>query len=187
MLPPKGDNNAADGCFQMTGSSTHPASLSHELLLRDCEIQRTRGSGPGGQHRNKVETAIVITHRPTGVTGQASERRSQHKNREIAIDRLRANLAIEVRSAVNLEELPGELWSSRIRGGKVSISSSHFDFAVLLAEALDCITALAFDVPAAAQRLEVSTSQLIKFLKIEPNAFQIVNRQRKAVGLHPLK
>ena len=159
--------------------------LSEELLLRSCDIQRTRGSGPGGQHRNKVETAIVITHRPTGVTGQASERRSQHKNREVAIQRLRLNLALQVRTPV--EDPPSELWQSRIQSRKISVSSSHFDFAVLLAEAIDRITAMEFDVSAAAKHLSVSTSQLIKFLKVEPAAMQMVNTERKERGLHALK
>ena len=166
---------------------SHPTSLSEELLLRDCDIQRTRGSGPGGQHRNKVETAIVITHEPSGVMGQASERRSQHKNREVAIQRLRVNLAIQVRTAVAIDEPPSELWRGRIRSRKIHVSSTHFDFAILLAEALDCITTLEFDVAAAAKRLTVSTSQLIKFLKVEPGAFQLVNTQRKSKGLHALK
>ena len=165
----------------------HPTSLSEELLLRSCDIQRTRGSGPGGQHRNKVETAIVITHQPTGVTGQASERRSQHKNREVAIQRLRLNLALQVRTPVAVDDPPSALWQSRIQSRKISVSSSHFDFAVLLAEAIDRITAMEFDVSGAAKHLTVSTSQLIKFLKVEPSAMQMVNAERKERGLHPLK
>ncbi|MCY2992774.1 MAG: peptide chain release factor-like protein [Planctomycetota bacterium] len=52
----------------------HPAALAIDQLLRECQIVRTRRSGPGGQHRNKVETAVVITHLPSGVKGEASER-----------------------------------------------------------------------------------------------------------------
>ena len=108
----------------MKAPLSHPTLLSEELLLRSCDIQRTRGSGPGGQHRNKVETAIVITHQPTGVTGQASERRSQHKNREVAIQRLRLNLALQVRTAVTADDPPSELWQSRVRSRKINVSSS---------------------------------------------------------------
>jgi len=165
----------------------HPATLDEETLLRDCETQRTRGSGPGGQHRNKVETAIVIAHKPTGVIGQASERRSQHKNREVALGRLRVNLAIEIRREVAPDNQPSELWGGRIRGGKVNVSSSHFDFPALLAEALDFVAAENFDVSSAAKRLSISTSQLVKFFKVEPNAFQFVNSERKKLDLHALK
>ena len=49
--------------------------------------------GPGGQHRNKTESAVRLTHPPTGVTVTATERRSQHENREVALERLRERIA----------------------------------------------------------------------------------------------
>ncbi len=165
----------------------HPAAFSEEQLLADCEIKRTRGSGPGGQHRNKVETAIVITHRPTGTTSHASERRSQLANRSVAVERLRISLAIHCRSDVSATRQPGERWASRTKSGKISVSQSHFDFAALLAEAMDFITSEEFNVSQAAKRLNVSTSQLIRFLKVEPNAFQFVNSQRQKREQHRLK
>ena len=76
---------------------SHPASLDSSHLLAVCDVRRTRRSGPGGQHRNKVETAIVLTHEPTGVQAEASERRSQAQNLSAAVFRLRVNLALAVR------------------------------------------------------------------------------------------
>ena len=111
----------------------------------------------------------------------------QHKNREVAIQRLRLNLALQVRTAVTADDPPSELWQSRVRSRKINVSSSHFDFATLLAEAIDRITAMEFDLSAAAKHLSISTSQLVKFLKVEPAAMQMVNAERKERGLHPLK
>ncbi len=54
----------------------HPASIDPEKLLEQCDVTRGRASGPGGQHRNKVETAVTLIHRPTQVVGYAAERRS---------------------------------------------------------------------------------------------------------------
>ncbi len=63
-----------------------------ESLERDCDIEFILSSGPGGQHRNKVETGVRLVHRPTGVTVTATERRSQHANREAAFERMQARL-----------------------------------------------------------------------------------------------
>ncbi len=57
-------------------------------LERDCEVQFLIASGPGGQHRNKVESGVRLIHRPTGLTVTATERRSQHANREVAFERM---------------------------------------------------------------------------------------------------
>lgn len=65
-----------------------------ELVLRDSdlEFQATRGSGPGGQNRNKVSSAIVVTHKPTGVVVRCETERDQHKNKRLALGILRAKL-----------------------------------------------------------------------------------------------
>lgn len=167
--------------------SRHPATLETETLLKQCEIRRGRRSGPGGQHRNKVETAIVIIHNPTGVRAEATERRSQEQNRRVAIARLRINLAVEVRNPCTPDDLPSELWQARCTGGRITISSSHEDFPVVLAEALDFVTASEFDVAAAACRLGSTSSQLVKLLKLESRALQTVNAQRQKRNVSRLR
>lgn len=61
-------------------------------LERDCDLEFFIAGGPGGQHRNKVSTAVRLTHRPTGTVVTASERRSQYANREAAFARMAARL-----------------------------------------------------------------------------------------------
>ena len=61
-------------------------------LERDSDIDYFIASGPGGQHRNKVETGVRLVHRPSGVVVTATERRSQRANREAAFERLRERL-----------------------------------------------------------------------------------------------
>ena len=170
----------------------HPSCLPGAALLAECEIKRTKTGGPGGQHRNKVETAIVIRHQPTGICGQASERRSQEANREAALFRLRVNLAIEVRKPP-MPKL-SQLWcertgqSGRSSGrGKISVNPNHDDFPCLLAEAMDRLAANGYEVGKTAQDLGVSTSQLVKFLKLAPAAFKKLNQERLAGGARPLK
>ena len=56
------------------------------------EVTTFRASGPGGQHRNKTSSAVRIKHLPTGVIAIAAESRSQHRNRLVALERLRSRL-----------------------------------------------------------------------------------------------
>ncbi|WP_417383519.1 peptide chain release factor family protein [Gimesia sp.] len=165
---------------------THPACYNLELLLKDCQIEHVRRSGPGGQHRNKVETGVVIKHLPTRITGEASERRQQGRNRSIALFRLRVNLALGYRLS-EIAESPSLLWQRRITNGTLKVNSEHDEFPALLAEALDTITYYRFDVKSSSEFLNCSSSQLIKFLKKEPRAFALLNQHRLEAGLHPLK
>ncbi len=173
----------------MAAADMHPACLNPDQLLQDCSIQRTKGSGPGGQHRNKVETAIVITHLPTGISGQASERRSQNENRKLAISRLRSNLAVGHRHPVTIQPhyQPSQIWQLRLSARRIPIATSHPEFPAILAEALDVVKACDFQVASAASLLSCSTSQLLKLLKKEPAAWQWVNRQRLARDAKPYR
>lgn len=55
---------------------------------KDFNIVTTRGTGPGGQHKNRVCTAVIITHLPTGLQEKCEDTRSQSRNKEIAMKRL---------------------------------------------------------------------------------------------------
>lgn len=168
-------------------SSVHPASLPAEILLEDCDIRRSRASGPGGQHRNKVETAIEIIHRPTGIKATAVERRSQEENRRVAADRLRMNLAIQVRNVQSETVTPSDLWQSRCRNNKVACNENHRDFPAMIAEAMDAADAKSWDVRIAAAALGCSTSQLVRFIGKVPEALQALNKERTNRGLRSLK
>jgi hypothetical protein len=161
---------------------THPAALDLDRLLAECDQKFTRRSGPGGQNRNKVETAVILHHPPTGLSAEASERRTQGENRAQALFRLRLLMALEVRLAPG--GVPSDLWRSRCRGGKLSINPSHDDFPALLAEALDALEFHAHDAKAAAESLGCSTTQLVNLLREEPRAMILVNAHRTERGLH---
>src|SRR5262245_20906094 len=134
-----------------TMRNLHPACLPEKSLLADCEIRHERRSGPGGQHRNKVSTAVVIIHRPTSTRAEANERRSQAENQREAIHRLRLRLATAVRSTnlvVRKTASPSELWQARCNSGRIAVNPAHEDFPALLAEALDTVSAADFDLTA---------------------------------------
>src|SRR5882762_11239673 len=62
---------------------------SDEDLLRECEVDTFRASGPGGQHVNKTETAVRLTHLASGVVVTSRELRSQHQNKASCLRKLR--------------------------------------------------------------------------------------------------
>lgn len=69
-----------------------PTEVELRLDPRDLEITTCRGSGPGGQHRNKTESVVQIRHRPTGITVRCDGERSQHRNKESAMTLLRCRV-----------------------------------------------------------------------------------------------
>lgn len=166
----------------------HPAQLAIDQLLADCKLRNEKRSGPGGQHRNKVETAVVVTHAPSGIRGEASERRSQAANRTTAIFRLRLNLACQIRTPVrDAVQQSSPLWHNRTENGKLAIAADHDDFPAILAECMDVLSSQNFDLSGTAKQLGVTSSQIIKLLKKHPPAFLAVNEARRGLGLRVLK
>lgn len=164
----------------------HPASLEPEVLMHDCVLVRGRASGPGGQHRNKVETHVTIRHLPTGIEAQAGERRLAKENQSVAMKRLRLLLAMHVRVEVPRGEIRSPLWKSRCKARKIVCSPKHTDFPTMLAEALDVIDACGYDMRIASSRLECSASQLLRLVADHPPAIVKFNDERRLRSMRPL-
>lgn len=168
----------------------HPAWLDEDHLLGQCAMQQTRRGGPGGQHRNKVSTTIVLTHQPTGITAEASERRSQVANRRMALRRLRETLALRVRTRPSESStehpLAAEL-RGKYGGARFRVATDNLDRPAVLALLLDDLAQADGRVPEAAERWNTTPSQLVRFLRQIPEALSAVNRWRETDGLRPLK
>ncbi|XP_016444288.2 uncharacterized protein LOC107769578 [Nicotiana tabacum] len=170
--------------------------MSDEELMRQCEMDTFKASGPGGQHRNKRESAVRLKHNPTGIVAQAVEDRSQHMNRASALTRLRVLLALKVRNSIDLDTYtpPQELLQilpakSTIRGSDCGpqIGPKNPKFALGMQALLDLIFAVEGSVADAAKKLGLSTGALSRLLLSDDNLRMAVNEFRISKGMKPLK
>ena len=159
--------------------------LDDVTLLAQCEFDRFRASGRGGQKRNKTASAVRLRHRPTGLTGEATESRSQHENRARALRRLRFAIATNVRQPVDIEasiappslaaalgDPPGPRSPTRLEA-----------FAALF----DVLEAVQWRVADAARVLGTTTAAITRLLACDADLWRAATERRQAYHLAPLR
>jgi hypothetical protein len=162
--------------------------LSDRDLLAECDVHVHRASGPGGQNRNKVESAVRLLHRPTGISVNAYESRSQHENRVRALKRLREALALRVRRPLD----PGETVPPAISAvigpdGRIKVGRRDQRYLPAAGALLDVLEACKGSVADAARLIGVTTGNLSGFLTDDDGVMTEANRIRGAHGIAPLR
>jgi len=146
-------------------------SLCDDELASACDIEHTRGSGPGGQKRNKTSSAVRLTHRATGLTARAEAERSQQKNRRAALQRLRWQVALAIRQTpINLK--------FRAVNARVPFEAARI---------VDHLDAHSYSLRDTAAALGVTTGALSGWIGSSDDVLTYVNQSRKALGLKALR
>jgi hypothetical protein len=163
-------------------------ALSDASLLAECDVTTYRASGPGGQHRNKVESAVRLRHRPSGITVIAEESRLQAENRVRALKRLRRALALRVRQPVADDEgIPAAVQACVGKDGRLRVGQRDQRYLPCCAAVLDVLVAQKGSVSAAAARLGLTTGNISSFLTDDDDLMLEANRVRTRFGLKPLR
>jgi hypothetical protein len=164
---------------------------SDDQLVAQCEVDRYRASGPGGQHRNKTDSAVRLRHRLSGATAIGEDSRSQSENKLHAVRRLRATIALDVREPVQLEGfVPSPRLAALVAGGtaplgaKTKLTGGYW---AGIAELLDLLVAGKLEIAMTAQRLGITTGALSKLLLHDDVVARVVNDLRRAAQLRPLR
>ena len=186
-------------CGYHGGVSPHRPHLSLDdaALTGECDVHLYRSSGPGGQHRNKVSSAVRLRHRPTGVTAQAEESRSQHDNRRMALRRLRMNLACRHRFAIDpgggqMPSVVAEcLFTPRGRQSsraarRLQVGRKDHRFWSVAAILLDALDAHAGRLAETARFFDIATANLVDTLKSDRHLLGAAQAIRKQHGQKPV-
>jgi hypothetical protein len=170
--------------------------LNDDALLAQCRWEAYRGSGPGGQKRNKTSSSIRLTHEPSGIHVIAAESRSQAENKLRAFRRLRLRLAVELRRPIDPRGYEPPDWIDEVRGvpdrkspstaRRLQVSYRNPLYPATIGLVLDLLAARAGAIADVASLLGVSTSSLVRLLHEEPSAWGAANRIRKDAAQPPL-
>ena len=175
-------------------TSPHPAAWSVDELLKTCEFRMQSRSGPGGQHRNRTASGVFVTFPPAEITAEATEQRNQHRNREVAIRRLRYVLAVSLRSTSPLAtegtsppDQVEQFVRDRFRGSPLKLADDNSFKPAVLAMLLNDLHVAGGQPSLVAPSWKVSTSRIVALLRTHHPAWTLVNRIRAHHDRKPLR
>lgn len=164
-------------------------SLDDRSLIKQCQVDTYRASGPGGQKRNKTDSAVRLRHGATKLIVVAVESRSQHENRARALKRLRKAIALRIRVPIDpVRYQPGLIVLQCLsKASKLRIGRRDHRYPHVAAEVLDLLDACGCRVASAAEKLGISTANLVAFLQNDVKLWARVNEMRTSAGITPLR
>lgn len=152
--------------------------MSDDELMRLCRCDTCRGTGPGGQKRNKTESAVRLTHEASGMSVTDDHSRSQHLNRHAALRKLRLEIALQIR--VEPQALDKAAY-------QLVPGVNNALFPMWAAHVMDVLEAMNYHLAEAAAAMGLSTGRLGKELAQSPTLWQRVNQERAKRKLSTLR
>lgn len=159
-------------------------ALAPEELLAQCRQSRFQASGPGGQKRNRVYSAVRLAHPPSGLAAEGSERREAARNLQDALHRLRLALSLAPPWEAGVPS-PSEAGARAVF--RADANPGHADFPRSLLRALHALAFHGGRVAEAAAALGCTGSALTRLLKEDKGAWVRTQAIRRRAGLAPLK
>ena len=160
--------------------------LSDDELFAQCEFDRYRASGPGGQKRNKTDSAVRLRHLPTKLIVTAADSRSQHLNRRRALERLREALAYEFRQGIDPDAIPTFLMEQKL-AGKLLQQPRNPIFLMTASWVLELLDSHHGRLAETASAIGISTAPLVKFFETTPGLWQAAARIRQRHHQRPIR
>ncbi len=149
-------------------------SADDETLSSLCKISFTKGTGPGGQKRNKTSSAVKIDLPELGISVADCTERSQFRNRNNALHKMRMAIALQTRqSPATVPE-------------NMDCSLSSKSYPLFAARMLDIFAEMLCDHKATAEKCGISPSALLKKFHRDPVLWQKIRQMRQSAGLPQL-
>jgi len=164
--------------------------LADAALLAQCEMDRLRGSGPGGQKRNKTESSVRLRHKATGLSSLAGESRSQHENKARALRRLRERIAFDLREPVELDDyqpppaLVALVEQDPVRSSEKWLRSPEYLRAA--GHLVDLYQAVGCSLPESARRLGIAGARLDKVARADDRLMRKLGELKNAQRTRPV-
>ena len=162
-----------------------PWELPDDKLLAQCRFEAFVASGPGGQKRHKTNAAVRYTHVPSGIHAVATDSRSQRENRIHALRELRHKLALSIRREIDPLTYTPPPWFAQYPSLHMNPKNPLYPEAV--AQVLDLLAAMQWEIPRAAAMLGISSGALMRFLHADAALWEQVNRVRAELGMGALR
>ncbi|MCM8537975.1 MAG: peptide chain release factor-like protein [Lentisphaeraceae bacterium] len=149
--------------------------LDENDFLKHCTLDFYKARGPGGQKKNKTESAVRLTHNDSSVAATASEDRKQSVNKSKAIKRLKLELAFTMRC-------PAVPWK-----GQMDMNPSNKHYSLFCACLFDHLEENDWQISTVAEAYKLSTNKLIKIISKSDTLWQEVNKRRTSLNHKPLR